>query len=138
MGEFQKVRVAQLSLRQRECLDLVGQGLTSKQIGRELGLSPSTVDNHIRSALERLGVSDRMSAVRSIADLDRELGGGAPGNLPQKDTLNLGALPPIGGRSNELNMHRRVWHIVQIALIAIMGMAAAVVTIAGLVRLFNP
>lgn len=132
------MRAAQLSLRQRECLDLVGQGLTSKQIGRELGLSPSTVDNHIRSALERLSVSDRMSAVRAIADLDRELGISALSNTPKKNTLNLAALPPLGGRSNELNVHRRVWHIVQIALIAIMGMAAAVVTIAGLVRLFNP
>lgn len=124
-----------LSERQRQCLGLVAQGFTSKEIGRQLGLSPSTVDNHIRSALERLNMSDRMAAARAVramtADGEQQTSG------TDTPAPSLFALPPLGGTINSLSVRRRVWHIVQIALIGIMGMTAAVITIAGLVNLFS-
>jgi DNA-binding CsgD family transcriptional regulator len=57
---------ANLSRRQLQCLHLVGRGATSKQIARELGISPSTVDNHVRLAMERLDTKSRIEAARII------------------------------------------------------------------------
>ncbi len=51
--------IKKLTERQRACLELVAKGFTSKQIGRTLGISHSTVDNHILIATQALGVADR-------------------------------------------------------------------------------
>ena len=56
-----------LTRRERECLRLAHQGLGSKEIATVLGLSPHTIDNHIKRALSRLGVSDRRLAARMVA-----------------------------------------------------------------------
>jgi DNA-binding CsgD family transcriptional regulator len=52
-----------LSPRQREILDLVAEGRTSKEIAMSLGISESTVNWHISNAFERLGASSRAEAV---------------------------------------------------------------------------
>jgi DNA-binding CsgD family transcriptional regulator len=54
---------SQLSPRQREILDLVAEGRTSKEIAVELGISESTVKWHLANAFERLGASSRAEAV---------------------------------------------------------------------------
>jgi DNA-binding CsgD family transcriptional regulator len=53
----------QLSPRQREVLDLVAEGRTSKEIAMILGISESTVNWHLANAFERLGASSRAEAV---------------------------------------------------------------------------
>lgn len=58
-----------LSKRQTQCLELVREGLTSKQIGKELGISPFTVDNHVRLAIERLCANGRTQAAARLQDL---------------------------------------------------------------------
>lgn len=134
MDEIESTRQSRLSRRQLQCLELVAQGYTSKQIGRTLSLSPSTVDNHIRGALERLNFSDRATAARALRA--EALGGDRVYKPPSPHPAML-KLPPLGGTINTLSARHRVWHIVQIALLGIMGMAAAVITIAGLVNLFS-
>ncbi|SCK09044.1 two-component system, NarL family, response regulator DesR [Variovorax sp. HW608] len=52
-----------LTKRQREVLQLVGTGSTSKQIARYLGVAPGTVDNHIHASIAALGVRTRAEAV---------------------------------------------------------------------------
>lgn len=52
-----------LTDRQQDCLALVAAGLTSAQIGRRLGLSPRTVDEHLAGACRTLGVRTRIQAV---------------------------------------------------------------------------
>ena len=52
-------RVARLSAGQLDCLRLVDQHLSSKEIAAELKISPHTVDQRIRGALHILGV-DRL------------------------------------------------------------------------------
>jgi DNA-binding CsgD family transcriptional regulator len=127
-----------LSERQRECLELVGQGLTSKEIARKLNLSPSTVDNHVRSALERLSIDDRRAAARILQEQRTPVAQTTgPPQSYEKEPFSLFALPPLGGRLNQLSMHRRAWHIIQIALMGVMGMTAVIITIAGLVNLFR-
>jgi DNA-binding CsgD family transcriptional regulator len=60
-------RVAKLSEGQLDCLRLVAQHLSSKEIAVELGISPHTVDQRVRQALQTLGVSRRAQAARIVA-----------------------------------------------------------------------
>jgi DNA-binding CsgD family transcriptional regulator len=60
-------RVARLSAGQLDCLRLVDQHLSSKEIAAELGISPHTVDQRIRHALQILGVERRTQAARLVA-----------------------------------------------------------------------
>ena len=60
-------RVAKLSKGQLDCLLLVDQHLSSKEIAAELNISPHTVDQRIRFALQTLGVERRTQAARIVA-----------------------------------------------------------------------
>lgn len=48
-----------LSDRQADCAELAAKGLTSKEIARQLNISPSTVDTHISSVLARYNLQRR-------------------------------------------------------------------------------
>ena len=60
-------RVARLTPGQLDCLRLVDSHLSSKEIAVELGISPHTVDQRIRQALQVLGVERRSQAARIVA-----------------------------------------------------------------------
>ena len=60
-------RVAKLTRGQLACLLLVDQHLSSKEIAAELNISPHTVDQRIRLALQALGVERRTQAARIVA-----------------------------------------------------------------------
>jgi DNA-binding CsgD family transcriptional regulator len=151
-----------LSKRQRQCLALVANGYTSKEIGRDLGLSPSTVDNHINTAIERLGCNNRAIAAQiyrqefqhnasryevsrqGLAGNGRHIAAGHNNIITHDGAASTASPlraffvpPPLGGRLNNLSLRRRYYHIFQIALLAIMGFSAATVTIAGIVHLFS-
>lgn len=115
-----------LSERQRQCMNLVAQRHTSKEIGRALSLSPSTVDNHIQAAMERLGVRSRAEAVRLLN------GDGASGGNASRQWF-----PPIGGTPNRGSLAQRYSQVVLVALLGTMTMAAITITIAGVVHLFT-
>jgi DNA-binding NarL/FixJ family response regulator len=51
-----------LSLREREVLELVAEGLPNKQIALRLSISEKTVKAHLTNIFERLGVTDRYQA----------------------------------------------------------------------------
>ncbi len=53
----------QLSLREKEVLDLLAEGMTNAEIGRALFISPITVRNHLSSIFGKLHVSTRGQAV---------------------------------------------------------------------------
>jgi DNA-binding CsgD family transcriptional regulator len=51
-------------------LGLVAGGMTSAQIAKELFLSPRTVDTHLTSIYQKIGVSSRVAATRFALDHD--------------------------------------------------------------------
>lgn len=70
-GYVQRVRapaggplVSRLTQRQREVLQLIAEGRTTKQIAATLHLSPKTVETHRRQVMERLAVHDIAGLVR--------------------------------------------------------------------------
>jgi two-component system, LuxR family, response regulator FixJ len=62
-------RFARLSEREREVLALVIEGLTAKQIARQLALSPRTVETHRAHLSEKLEVESLAQLVRRYAAL---------------------------------------------------------------------
>ncbi len=61
-GKGEKTQ-AQLSEREMEVLRLAAEGMANKEIASELGLSPRTVQSHIRHILNKLAVASRVEAV---------------------------------------------------------------------------
>jgi non-specific serine/threonine protein kinase len=56
-----------LTTREREVLQLVAQGRSSKEIARQLSLSPSTINQHVKAIFNKLGVDTRAQAVAVAA-----------------------------------------------------------------------
>ena len=63
-GNAPEDRMASLSLREREVMGMVVNGLSSAAIGLNLNLSPKTVDTYRSRLMQKLGVSDVTSLVR--------------------------------------------------------------------------
>lgn len=53
----------QLSKREREILQKVAYGATTKEVAKDLGISPHTVKTHLERIFEKLGANDRAQAV---------------------------------------------------------------------------
>jgi DNA-binding NarL/FixJ family response regulator len=62
-----------LTSRQREVLGLVAKGMSGKQVARQLGISPKTVERHKTKIFATLGVPNQAAAVFAY-------GGGMGGN----------------------------------------------------------
>ncbi|MFJ3635986.1 response regulator [Streptomyces sp. NPDC090112] len=71
-GEPQDARLATLSERERAVLALIGDGLTNRQIAKQLYLSEKTVKNHISRLLGKLGVERRVQAAVIAAQVRGE------------------------------------------------------------------
>ncbi|MFN2589624.1 MAG: response regulator [Actinomycetota bacterium] len=54
---------ATLSRRESEILQKVAYGSTTKEVARDLGISPHTVKTHLERIFEKLGANDRAQAV---------------------------------------------------------------------------
>ncbi|MER7797156.1 response regulator transcription factor [Microbacterium sp. NPDC096154] len=52
----------ELTLRERQVLRLIGDGLTNRQIGEQLGLAEKTVKNYVSGLLGKLGMERRTQA----------------------------------------------------------------------------
>lgn len=63
-------RLAALSPRELDVARCVGQGMTSKEIGRALGISHRTVEIHRANALAKIGARNTAEAARLLADAE--------------------------------------------------------------------
>lgn len=62
---------ADLTPREEEVLDLIGEGLTNQEIAEELHIQLGTVKNHVHSILVKLDVDDREQAAAYLALQER-------------------------------------------------------------------
>jgi DNA-binding NarL/FixJ family response regulator len=63
LGEGDTPKATPLSKREREILQKVADGSTTRQVATELGISPHTVKTHLERIFEKLGANDRAQAV---------------------------------------------------------------------------
>jgi len=72
LGEFRRLAASAgtnpLTEREREVLTHVARGATYAEIGREMGISPRTAENHVRNILGKLHLSRRSDLVRYAVD----------------------------------------------------------------------
>jgi len=66
-GEKEDERLAQLTKQERRILDLIGEGMTNRQIGNELHLAEKTVKNYVSSLLAKMGMERRTQAAAFVA-----------------------------------------------------------------------
>src|SRR4051794_27496001 len=64
--------LAGLTEQERKILDLIGEGLTNRQIGERMFLAEKTVKNYVSALLAKLGLERRTQAAVLATKLDRE------------------------------------------------------------------
>ena len=62
--------LAGLSEQERKILDLIGEGLTNRQIGERMFLAEKTVKNYVSNVLAKLGMERRTQAAAFVARMD--------------------------------------------------------------------
>jgi two-component system, LuxR family, response regulator FixJ len=65
-----RLRTQELSLRQRQVMGLVAQGLSNKEIALKLELSPRTVENYRAWVMEKMGARNLADLVRMVVVLE--------------------------------------------------------------------
>jgi two-component system response regulator DevR len=71
-GGQEDPRMAGLTKQERRILDLIGEGMTNRQIGNELHLAEKTVKNYVSSLLAKLGMERRTQAAAYVARMHAE------------------------------------------------------------------
>ncbi|GAA1405705.1 response regulator transcription factor [Kitasatospora putterlickiae] len=66
-AEKEDERLSQLTRQERRILDLIGEGMTNRQIGNELHLAEKTVKNYVSSLLSKMGMERRTQAAAFVA-----------------------------------------------------------------------
>ena len=68
--------LAMLTAQERRILDLIGAGLTNRQIGERMFLAEKTVKNYVSSLMAKLGVERRVQAAVLVSGLHERPGRG--------------------------------------------------------------
>jgi DNA-binding CsgD family transcriptional regulator len=130
MDHMENERLDRLTEQQRACLRMVYRHMTSKEIAPRLGIEPGSVDQHIKAAMRVLGVGERRTAARLLAEYE---GAAAPGEelAVHEQQAEFEAAPPHppgprlplpiwGSRPSDLGPWRRLaWIFAIMFLIAL-------------------
>jgi DNA-binding NarL/FixJ family response regulator len=73
-GEKHDSRLDALSDQERRILELIGEGMTNRQIGEHMHLAEKTVKNYVSSLLAKLGMERRTQAAAFVARMSAEGG----------------------------------------------------------------
>ena len=73
-GAKEDPRLSELTAQERKILDLIGEGMTNRQIGEALHLAEKTVKNYVSSLLAKLGMQRRTQAAAYVAKMHAEQG----------------------------------------------------------------
>lgn len=104
------IAAARLSPRQRECLRLVYDRKTSKEIAIALGLSPGTVHTYCAEAVATLGAQNRRHAAEILHGVEHGGGSAAPSEVELDPAGVPSSTPatPSGGHGNVAPDWRRL------------------------------
>lgn len=144
---------------QKQCLRLVGQHLTSKEIARKLDISHFTVDQRLDSARRKLNAQSRKDAVRIFMAMEQEKlsepfvyepgviaaagqshihnrpPGGWKGMLAV--AMRRMTVPPVGGKRHHLPKREILVQTLNIAFFSTLLIAMVVIILTGTLRLFR-
>lgn len=155
VSDAQDQQISRLTERQKQCLVLFGQGRTAKEIGRALGISDSTVNNHLHSAAQLLGANGGKEAARLYEKLcvgeprqklpseSPQLAAAAiePDQEPSTRPSGWGRLrsllPPIGGSENALTPSETVSAIARISFFGALAFIACVMIVKMAFQVLN-
>ena len=70
LRESEPGTIAELTPREREILDLIGEGRSNRQIATELFLAEKTVKNYVSNLLAKLGMQRRSEAAAFVARVE--------------------------------------------------------------------
>ena len=132
-----------LTARQADCVALVAQGLSSKEIARELGIAPSTVDNHIATAMNQYGFTNRNAVARwyratvESKQTPDKCSSATDAEYSMIRREFLSGVPPLGGIRNSLSVKERIVSVAQVSILSIMATSAAVTFVLGLIFLLK-
>ena len=95
-----------LSERQKQCLRGFYDNLSAKEIGLRLGLSPHTVNEHLRDARRLLGVARSMDAARMLvaAEGDKRIVPDPVGVESADDANDIGEADRVDSARNRYNL----------------------------------
>jgi DNA-binding CsgD family transcriptional regulator len=129
-SEIDRARLQALTGRERDCLRLVLEQLSSKEIGRKLGISPTSVDTHVRRAREKLGVDDRYAAAQLLAAWERDAASVSSGSRPSARPSTWRGWPPPPLTS--LSLLQRLMLVVLFAVLGAIAFGAVLTALAAL------
>lgn len=121
--------LSELTHRQKECLNYIAEGMSSKEIGRALGISPSTVDNHIHTAIAKLHVKNRWQAAALLHPEPTEV---HPERISKRRII-----PPLGGTRNFEKSSTRLLQMLSVAAVSLAIVSAAIASIVGAIQVFS-
>ena len=85
---------AHITPREREVMELIADGLSTKEMARKLGVAGFTVRAHVRNIMEKLNIHTRLAIAALV---HRERAGQAEGASPAMGELAAGFLPGTAG-----------------------------------------
>ena len=57
-----------MTQREKEVIELIAEGLTNKEIGQKLYISPHTIKSHVHNILEKLTLHSRLQIAKYAHD----------------------------------------------------------------------
>jgi DNA-binding CsgD family transcriptional regulator len=159
MSGMTVVGLPELTEGQKDCLRLVDEHHTSKEIARILGISPFTVDQRLDAARRKLNAVSRKDAAKIFAAMENgalsqpfvyeppRLEAAAfidspalpPGRAGQAyaRASSFVSVPPIGGERHELSKRDILVQSLNIAFFSTLVIAFVVLILTGTMRLFD-